>query len=245
MAIVKPEIKTSEYEMFSRYKKTRDTALRDDLVASYIYIAEILSRKFINRGVEYDDIYQVACMGILYAVERFDPDKGVKFATYATPTVLGEIRKYFRDKGNFIRIPRRLYEIFYKAEKIRRMSSEISASEIARILNIPESTLEKVYEMGDLSFIKSLEYEAYADGEMSLSNVVGVEDKHYLMIEDKDFISFCMEHLTDEEKTFIDYRYREEKSQREIAQILGISQMQVSRLEKRILKKLRMLYFKD
>ena len=70
-----------------------------------IYIAEILSRKFINRGVEYDDIFQVACMGILYAVERFDPDKGVKFATYATPTVMGEIRKYFRDKGNFIRIP--------------------------------------------------------------------------------------------------------------------------------------------
>ena len=113
MAVVKPEIKTTEYEMFSRYRETGDIALRDEIVSSYIYIAEILSRKFINRGVEYDDIFQVACMGILYAVERFDPDKGVKFATYATPTVMGEIRKYFRDKGNFIRIPRRLYEIFY------------------------------------------------------------------------------------------------------------------------------------
>ena len=104
MAVVKPEIKTTEYEMFSRYRETGDIALRDEIVSSYIYIAEILSR-----------IFQVACMGILYAVERFDPDKGVKFATYATPTVMGEIRKYFRDKGNFIRIPRRLYEIFYKA----------------------------------------------------------------------------------------------------------------------------------
>ena len=87
MAVVKPEIKTTEYEMFSRYRETGDIALRDEIVSSYIYIAEILSRKFINRGVEYDDIFQVACMGILYAVERFDPGKGVEFATYATPTV--------------------------------------------------------------------------------------------------------------------------------------------------------------
>ncbi|MGN0106541.1 MAG: sigma-70 family RNA polymerase sigma factor [Hominilimicola sp.] len=245
MAVVKPEIVTSEYEMFSRYRETRDTKLRDEIVSSYIYIAEILSRKFVNRGVEYDDIYQVACLGILYAVERFDPDKGVKFATFATPTVMGEIRKYFRDKGNFIRIPRRLYEVFYKAEKIRRMSGEISREEIARILNIPEKTLESVYEIGDISFIKSLEYEAYADGEMALSNVVGVEDKNYLMIEDKDFVASCMKNLTQEEREFVKYRYYEEKSQKEISEIMGTSQMQISRMEKKILKKLRNMYFKD
>lgn len=245
MAVVKPEIITSEYELFSQYKETKDINLRDEIVSSYIYIAEILSRKFINRGVEYDDIYQVACMGILYAVERFDPDKGVKFATYATPTVMGEIRKYFRDKGNFIRIPRRLYEIFYKAEKIRRVSSEISQEEIARILNIPEKTLRSVYEMGDMSFIKSLEYEAYADGELTFSNVVGVEDKNYLMIEDRDFIDFCMTHLTENERKLIEYRYYNEKSQKEIAELMNTSQMQVSRLEKRTLKKLRNLYFRD
>lgn len=245
MAVVKPEIVTSEYEMFSRYRETRDTKLRDEIVSSYIYIAEILSRKFVNRGVEYDDIYQVACLGILYAVERFDPDKGVKFATFATPTVMGEIRKYFRDKGNFIRIPRRLYEVFYKAEKIRRMSGEISREEIARILNIPEKTLESVYEIGDMSFIKSLEYEAYADGELALCNVVGVEDKNYLMIEDKDFVDSCMKNLTQEEREFVKYRYYDEKSQKEISEIMGTSQMQISRMEKKILKKLRNMYFKD
>ena len=245
MAVVKPETTTTEYEMFSTYRRTQDTKLRDEIVSSYIYIAEILSRKFINRGVEYDDIYQVACLGIVYAVERFDPDKGVKFATYATPTVMGEIRKYFRDKGSFIKIPRRLYEIFYKAEKIRRMSSEISQGEIARILNIPEKTLESVYEMGDVSFIQSLEFEAYADGEMSLSNVIGVEDKHYLMIEDRDFLNFCMSKLSEEERKFIQYRYYEEKSQKEISEIFGTTQMQISRMEKRILKKLKNLYFRD
>ena len=245
MAVVKPEIKSTEYEMFSRYRETGDIALRDEIVSSYIYIAEILSRKFINRGVEYDDIFQVACMGILYAVERFDPDKGVKFATFATPTVMGEIRKYFRDKGNFIRIPRRLYEIFYKAEKIKRVSSEISQEEIARILNIPEKLLENVYEVGDTSFIKSLEYEAYADGELNFSNLIGIEDSNFLMIEDKDFIKYCMSRLSADERKFIEYRYYDEKSQKEISEIMGISQMQVSRMEKRTLKKLRNLYFRD
>ena len=236
---------TSEYEMFSRYRETGDTKLRDEIVASYIYIAEILSRKFVNRGVEYDDIYQVACLGILYAVERFDPDRGVKFATFATPTVMGEIRKYFRDKGNFIRIPRRLYEIFYKAEKIRRMSSDITRQEIARILNIPETLLDSVYEIGDASFIKSLEYEAYADGEISLANVVGVEDRNYLMIEDKDFVSSCLERLTEKEREFVKLRYYEEKSQKEISEIMNTSQMQISRMEKKILKKFRSMYFRD
>lgn len=245
MAVVKPEIITSEYDMFSEYRKTCDPKIRDELIETYIYIAEILSRKFVNRGVEYDDIYQVACLGILYAVERFDPDRGVKFATFATPTVLGEIRRYFRDKGNFIRIPRKLYEIFYKAEKMRRLSNNISRTEISRILGIPETTLDSIYEMGDISFIKSLEYEAYADGEMTLSNIIGTEDKHYLMIENEDFIESCMKTLTENERDFITYRYYEEKSQQEIADIMGTSQMQISRMEKKVLKKLKNMYFRD
>ena len=245
MAIVKPETATDEYEMFSQYRKTGDIRLRDEIVSYYIYIAEILSRKFVNRGIEYDDIYQVACMGILYAVERFDAGRGVRFATYATPTVLGEIRKYFRDKGSFVRIPRRLYEVFYRAEKIKRVSNGISNEEIARIMGIPEQTLDTINETGDLSFIKSLEYEALADGEMSLSNVVGAEDNHYLMIEDRDFIKYCTDNLTSEENLFVKYRYYEEKSQKDIAEIFGTSQMQISRMEKKLLKKLRDLYFKD
>lgn len=245
MAVLKSETALSEYELFSEYRRTGDTNLRDEIVEAYIYIAEILSRKFINRGVEYDDIYQVACMGILFAVERFDPDKGVKFATYATPTVLGEIRKYFRDKGNFIRIPRRLYEVFYKAEKIRRSANGISNAEIARILNLPEKLVDEAYNWGDGSFIKSLEYEAYADGAMSLSNVIGADDKNFLMIENNDFINFCMSRLSDEEREFIDFRYSREMSQKEIAEIKNVSQMQVSRFERKLLKKLKGLYFRD
>lgn len=245
MAALRKEQTRSEYELFSEYRRTRDRALRDEIIESYIYIAEILSRKFINRGVEYDDIYQVASMGILYAVERFNPDRGVRFATFATPTVLGEIRNYFRDKGNFIKIPRRLYEIFYKAEQLKRKQNNTSDEEIARILGISGRDMKKLREIGDFSFIQSLEYEAYADGELALSEVLGTEDNHILMLEDREFLSSCKKHLSENERRFIEMRYSEELSQAEIADRLGVSQMQVSRIEKKVLKKLRDMYFKE
>ena len=243
MALEKPDVR--EYEMFSEYKKTKDVHLRDEIVSSYMYIAEILSRKFRNRGIDYDDIYQVASMGVLYAVERFDPDRGVKFATFATPTVMGEIRRYFRDKGNFVRIPRRLYEVFYRAEKLKRSSSDMSDAELARRLDLSDSVIKEASEAGGTSFIKSLEYEAFADGRMNILNVLGAEDNHFLMLEDKDFVEYCMKQLNEKERSFVKMRYTDEMTQQQIAERLGISQMQVSRTEKRILKKLRNLYFRD
>ncbi len=234
-----------EYELFSLYKQTKDKAVRDEIVEKYIYIAEILSRRFINRGLDYEDIYQVACIGLLNAVERFDPDRGVKFATFATPTVFGEIRKYFRDKGSFIKIPRRLYEIFYRAEKVKRAQAALTLPEIARILDISEDVVEDAYRIGGASFISSLENEALADGHLTLSNVLGEEDNNLLMLENRDFIKYCMNRLDDDEREFIILRYYNEKSQRVIAEYFGISQMQVSRMEKRILKKLRDMYFRN
>lgn len=235
---------TTEYGLFAEYKRSKDKKIRDELLERYLYIAQILSRKFINRGIEYDDIYQIACMGVLYAIERFDPDRGVQFATFATPTVMGEIRKYFRDKGNFIRIPRNLYEVFYKAECIRRASDEKTPAEIARILNIPEKTIKRAFEIGDKSFIKSLEDEAYADGPMTVASTIGCEDNDILMIEENDFIRYCMENLSEKEKDFINLRYYEDKTQDEIAKKWEVSQMQVSRFEKNLLQKLNRMYFK-
>lgn len=238
---------TTEYELFSEYKRTGDKKIRDELLQNYLYMADVFSRKFINRGIEYDDIYQVASMGVLYAIERFDPDRGVQFATFATPTVMGEIRRYFRDKGNFIRIPRTLYELFYKAERIRRASDgrQKSPSEVARILDIPEKTIKSVYEIGDRSFIKSLEDEAFADGPYALANTIGCEDNEILMIEEKDFLKYCKNKLSDKEKEFIELRYYKEHTQAEISKMWGISQVHISRFERALLKKLKQMYFKD
>ena len=247
MAVAKQTTQSGDYALFAAYYRTKDPKIRDELVNRYIYIAEILSRKFINRGIEYDDIYQVACMGIMCAIERFDPDRGVQFATFATPTVMGEIRQYPRDKGNFIKVPRRLCEVFYRAERVRRAKGDDQASfaELSRILNISEKELRDAYELGGSAFIQSLEYEAYADGTMNLAQALGREDNHFIMIEDRDFLDYCLRVLKEKELEFIRLRYFEEKNQKEIAASWNVSQMYISRLEKKILKKLKMLYFRD
>lgn len=236
---------SEDYDLFYRYRATGDKAVRDKLVENNLYIAEILAHRFVNRGIDYDDIYQVACMGILYAVERFDPDRGVKFATYATPTVMGEIRHYFRDKGNIIRVPKKLYEIFYRAECIRRSQNEPDKSEISRILNISDDLLEKAYIVENYAFIESLENEAFADGSLSVANTIGYDDESFLMIENSDFIEHCLEKLSENEREFINLRFYDEMKQSDIAKKMNISQMSVSRLERSVLEKLKEMYFKD
>ncbi len=237
---------TTEYELFDEYIRTPTKESRNKIVDSYIYIAEILSRRFTGRGIDYDDIYQVACMALILAVERFDPTRGVRFATFATPTIMGEIRKYFRDKGSFIKVPRKLYEVFYRAEMIRRRSDgDISQERLSSALKIPESVLEKAIQIGDSAFVSSLEYEADADGSLVLSNLIGKDEHGFLMIEDADFIDYSLSTLSDKEREFLQRRFYNEESQSKIADDWNVSQMYVSRLEKKVLKKLRDLYFKD
>ena len=243
--MIKDFSKTSEYNEFMTYRTSGDKALRDALVEKYLYIAQILSKRFINRGIDYEDIYQVAALGVLYAVERFNPERGVRFATFATPTVLGEIRKYFRDKGNFIRVPRPLYEMFYKAEKIKRGTTAEPADELSRALHIPKEDIDRAYRYGDYAFIESLEYEAYADGNLSLADILGKEDNNFIMIENRDFIKRSMNKLNEREKELVKKRYYDGMTQTEIAQQWQVSQMYVSRLERTVLKKLRDFYFHD
>ncbi len=246
MAAQLKNTKTSEYDLFAEYRAAGTTELRNKIVDSYIYIAEILSRRFVNRGIEYDDIYQVACMGLIYAVERFDPDRGVKFATFATPTIMGEIRRHFRDKGSFIRIPRKLYEVFYRAELIkRRYDSTVSEERLARALRIPIDVLRSAYEAGDSAFVHSLEYEADADGALVLSDIVGHDENGFMMVEDSDFIDYCLSTLSEREREFLHRRFYDEESQSKIAADWQVSQMYISRMEKKILKKLKSLYFRD
>lgn len=247
MAATKQNAYNEEYTLFSEYRQSGDKKLRNELIEKYLYIARILSKRFINRGIDYEDIYQAAVVGIIYAVERFDPERGVCFATFATPTVLGEIRKYFRDKGNFIRVPRALCTLFYRAERIRYSSGseELTREELARRLNISLSDLDKAYEAGDAAFIRSLEYEANTDGTLSISNVIGFDDSDFLMIEEKDFVDYALKQLNVVERNIIIKRYYKGLSQQKTAEEEGISQMQVSRIEKKALKKLRDLYFHD
>ena len=243
---------TDEKEFFLEFKRTRDAKLRDRIIEKYVYIAEIIAKKFTknnrlyNNGMDYEDIYQVACLGLLYAVERFDPEKGVKFASFATPTIIGEVRRYFRDKGFFIKVPSRLYEIFRKAERIKRTEGESSIYDMARILGVTEDVVREAYKTGDAAFVQSIESEFLGDDDnLALIDTLGKEDSSFLVIENSDFIDYCSKRLDDDEREFVKLRYYKELNQRQIGERMNMSQMQVSRFEKKILKKLRNMYFGD
>ena len=212
---------------FAEYRRTGNTALRDSIVSSCLYIAEIEAKRYSGKGVDYDDLFQVACLGLIYAVERFDPDKGVKFSTFATPTVSGEIKRYFRDKGFFIKVPRRLYEIFYKADKIR-LANSTEADECQREGILPRQV--------------PLDAENAELGS-KLYNRIGESDDAFLMVEDRDFIDKCMSTLSADEQMFIKQRYYNEQTQKQIAELMGTSQMFVSRMESRVLRKIKDMYF--
>lgn len=106
----KKEIK----EKFEQFYKTRDKDLRNELIEDHMYIVDILSNKYVGKGIEKDDLYQVASLGLIYAIDRYDPSKGYEFSSFATPTIMGELKRYFRDKGWVIRVPRRIQNLYKK-----------------------------------------------------------------------------------------------------------------------------------
>src|ERR1700736_2696422 len=116
-------------EMFTRFAETRDSSLRDDLIEAHLGLAEYLARRFANRGEPLDDLTQVASLGLLKAVDRFDPGRGVEFSTYATHTVVGELKRHFRDKGWAVRAPRRMQELYLRLGKVvASLSQELGRS---------------------------------------------------------------------------------------------------------------------
>ena len=230
--------------LFSKYLQDHSTAHRNEIVDKYIYLAEIISRKFLNRGMEYEDIFQVACIALIKAVERFDPDKGVKFVSFATPTIIGEIKRYFRDKGSTIRIPRRIYEVYQKVNHAREyLSHELQrvprVEEIAKYLNISEENVLEIIESSNAYNIQSFDQTVYNDDDLELHETIGSDDGTFERIENRDFLEKSLSRFNGPEKEFIRMRYFKGKTQKEIADKLGVSQMYVSRLEKKVLDRFR------
>lgn len=235
---------TDEKQLFFKYRENPDVNIRNEIVNKYLYLAEIISKKFLNRGIEYEDIYQVACVALIKAVERFDPDKGVKFVSFAMPTIIGEIKRYFRDKGSTIRIPRRVYETYQKVNHAReQLSHELQRSprvpEIASYLNISEETVLEIMESWNVYNMNSIDKSAFEDEDMQLHETIGSEEISFERIENRDFLEKSLHLFNETEKLFIKQRYFNNKTQREIAEMLGVSQMYVSRLEKKTIDKFR------
>ncbi len=231
-------------ELFRRFRDEKDESIRNEIVSRYMYLAEILAKKFINRGADYDDIYQVACIALINAVERFDVNADVKFVSFATPTIVGEIKRYFRDKASVIRIPRRIYEVYQKVNHARDYLTQQNrrapkVDEIADYLNLPEETILEIIESWNVYKIQSFDQTLFEEDDLELHETVGEDDETFERINNRDFLEKAIKNFDGIEKTFLRLRYFENKTQKEIAAHFNVSQMYISRLEKKTLEKFR------
>ncbi len=234
--------KTQIDELFAEYKRTKDISLRNRIAEHYLYIAEILAKKFVGRGVEYDDLYQVACLALLKGVERFDPDMGMQFTTFITPTVTGEIKNYFRDKSRAIKLPRKFSRLRADVRKkqeelLRTTGRNPTPRELAESLSVAEEDVLQAMEAGG---VVSLDSMAKAEeDERSLYDVLPSDENPFENLEDEDALRAAMRDFSDTEKELLRLRYGMGLSQVVTAEKLHVSQMFVSRMERKIIQKLR------
>lgn len=230
-------------ELYQTYAQNPSVELRNQIVEENLYLVNILIKKYVGRGVEVDDLYQVGALALVHAVERFDPTKGYEFSSFATPTILGEIKKYFRDKQWALKVPRRMKEI---ATVVQR-SIDAFQNEYHRKPTIDEISIDTGFSAEDI--IEAMEcakaYGTYSldktfeemgeDGEgLSLEKYIGFEDKSFTSIEINEIVEKVLNQLSDTYQVIFRERFVENMTQTQIADRLGISQMTVSRAEKTI-----------
>ena len=243
--MTKAKKKDDIQELFEEYAKTHDQALRDKLIEKNLYIAEILAKKFIGKGIDYDDIFQIASLGLIHAVERYEPSRGFKFSSFATPTILGEIKRYFRDKGWTIKVPRRVQENTKKVKDAYHHLSVVNGEvptvkEIADFLGIDTDEVLLAMDAGKVYTPQSIDYEIGTDDKKTaLSDIIGDDDQSFKDFEDREQLDSLMKNLSNTEKEIVRKRFFEQKTQLEIANELGLSQMSVSRIEKKALKEIK------
>lgn len=236
-------------DLFREYARSHDASARDRLILGHQNLVHYLAGKFANRGIPLEDLVQVGMIGLINAVDRFDPDRGLQFSTYATPTILGEIRRHFRDKAWSLKVPRRLQELNMAASKAaEKISVELGRSPTiqevaARIGASEEETLEAI-EMGNAYDTVPLDAPMQTQGEsalLTLSEFLGQDDSSLQRINSYGDLRHAIDSLEPREKAIIYYRFFKDLSQTQVATRLNISQMHVSRLQNKAIRKLKEL----
>lgn len=235
-----------EKKLFEDYRRTKNTELRNQLVEKHLYMVDILIRKYLGKGIDKEDLYQVGAMALVLAVDRFDPSKGFEFSSFATPTILGEIKKYFRDRGWSVKVPRKLKEVSIaipqaKENLIKKLGRVPTVAELAEAMRIEESLLLEAMESslayGAYSLNQTFEENGEKDDNPILEKFMAGEERGFVGMENREIIETVLNDLTETNKYIFKKRFFEEKSQAEIAKELGVSQMTISRAEKNIREK--------
>ena len=230
--------------LFVRYKATGDISARNKIVEQHLFVAEILAKRFVGRGVPYDDLYQEASFAIIDAVDNFDVDKGVEFSTFLTPTITGKLKNYFRDKTRMISLPRRLNDLNVAVKRYCEKYTadngvKPTASEIAFELGVSEEDVIKVLEISSTLSLDQAIAEGEEGGKRNRADAVPVLEEGFEQIELREMLKVVMQDLSESQKQLITYRFGENLSQTETAKRMGVSQMYVSRAEKKLISLLK------
>jgi RNA polymerase sigma-B factor len=223
---------------------SRDQA-RDDLVHLHLPLVEHCARRFRNRGEPFEDLVQVGTIGLIKSIDRFDSDRGVEFSTYATPTIIGEIKRYFRDKGWAIRVPRRLQELRMQigaatAELTQSLGRSPTPRELAETIGCSVEEIVEGIESSNAYSTLSLDATDDSDeSSTSMLDAIGIDDEALEHVEIRESIKPVLDRLDPREKKILLLRFFRNMTQSQIAEEIGVSQMHVSRLLTRTLAHLR------
>jgi RNA polymerase sigma-B factor len=233
----------SEEEVANLFRRLPDPSARDELAEEFLPLAEYFARRFSGRGEPIEDLTQTASLGLLNAIDRFDPDRGVPFATYAAATIVGELKRHFRDRGWALRVPRNVQET---AILVNRTMSTLW-QDLGRAPTVPE--IASSADIGEDDVLQALDaLQAYttdsldaptSDASSTAAESIGSEDESYGISEEWLSVAPALRDLPERERMILYLRFFEGKTQTEIAEELGISQMHVSRLVSQSLEKLR------
>lgn len=235
-------------ELFARWRTARDDAAREELVRRHLSLARKLASRYNRTQEPFDDLFQVASLGLLKAIDRFDPDRGFAFSSFAVPTILGELKRHFRDKGFAVHLPRSLQELVLRVQEAEReLGSRLGRSpgvdELAGHLDI---NVEAVLDALDaLVARRAVSLDALVDvdngDELSAPghDMIGVEDDRYALIDTAASLAGAVKALRRSDRQVLDLHVRHGLMQREIADRIGVSQMQVSRILRRAKERLR------
>ena len=238
-------------ELFYIYSQDKSNKeLRDILIERNLYLVNILAKKYINKGVEFEDLYQVGSLALIYAIDRYDMSKGYEFSSFATPTIIGEIKKYFRDKVWTMRVPRRVQELNKKVNEAKiileqQNKKKPKVKDIAKFIGCKEEevleALEASYGYQPASLDSPINGDS-EDSEITLIDKVGEHENSFNDVEYRDFVDKFTNKLNELEVKIFKGRFFEEKTQSSLAKELDISQMTISRIEKKVVEKLRKEY---
>jgi RNA polymerase sigma-B factor len=235
-----------EKELLRRVHEEGDRAARDELITRYLPLVRSLARRFAARGQSVEDLTQVGSIGLIKAIDRFDVERGVELSTYATPTVMGEIKRYFRDKGWAVKVPRALQDLNVRLNRvIEQLTVELKRSptiaDMAEACDVSEEDVLEALESGraysSLSIYGGSTSED--DDAFEILDCLGTEEREYELVEQRRFLAPAMEKLDERERLILHLRFFEGMTQTQIAARVGISQMHVSRLIRKSLEVLR------